>query len=154
MDNFEKAYLKMMSSYKNHVIKEDVDQNTINNVIELLTKCKNNYEIPGAVKKLLADAISLLGSSNSDTNGAFIEEYVWEDKVIKICKDEGQTEYYFVLNDPNIFNGEDYVSYMNAEEFENETGLWEIYEECLNEVKKIGYEIWDKFDFNNFKKIK
>ena len=88
-----------------------------------------------------------------DTDGAFYEKYVCDDKVIKICKDEGQTEYYFVLIDSDVFNGKDYVSYKNAAEFENETGLWETYEECLNEAKETGNDVWDEFDFDNFKKI-
>mgnify|MGYP003290681226 CR=1 FL=1 len=120
-----------------------------NNIEDNYKKFKNNYEIPGTVKKLLADALSLLGSSNEEATGVFYEEYVWEDKVIKICKDEGQNEYYFVLNDSDVFNGNDYVSYKHADEFENETGLWETYEECLEEVKDAGDDVWDEFDFDN-----
>lgn len=80
-------------------------------------------------------------------------EYVWEDKVIKICKDEKLNKYYFVLNDPKFFHGNDFMSYMYIEGLKTKTGFWDTYEECLNEIKDFKDYFWDDFDFNNFQKI-
>lgn len=151
MNKFEETYNKIIAESKKHIIKEDINQDVIDKVIDILILCKDHFVIPGQVKKHLAEAISLL-NSNKDQNEAFEETYTYKDKVIKICKDIGEDNYYFILNDNDILDGDEWVSYDNPAEFDNEEGTWETFEECLKEAKQAGENFWNDFDFNKFKK--
>lgn len=151
MKKFDEIYKKIIS--ESALVNENVDQDTIKEVVKILTTCKDKFSIPAKVKKYLSEAITLLNSNKESDNDDFEETYTWNDKIIKICKDAGENTYYFILNDEDSLEGEDWISYDNASEFDNDEGMWDSYEECLKEAKNAGNEFWEGFNFKKFKKV-
>lgn len=142
MNKFEEAYRKIIAEEK--IIKESVDENKIKVVIKKLESIQN-YVVPGKVKKTITEVILLLKGSESSENDEVREVYVGKTdegnvKAI-LCKDKGEDEYYFILNDDFDLN-EDWISYDNDVEFDNQIGTWESKEECLKELKDAVDAFW------------
>lgn len=152
MDKFTKIYKEIISEAQTEIINPNIEK-----AIAMLEDVKDGYVIPAEAKKKLAEIILLLNPAKGEgENGKFEELYSFENYSIRICKDAGEDNYYFIIDDGGADDDMDsmgrWVSYENAVEFENEEGMWETREECLEQALDTCESVWEDFDFSKFVK--